>query len=81
MNHTLVPCGDQLSLSQKAKVARLQTELSNVFSPLPGRTDLIEHHIKTPPGVVVSECRPDGSLQISLSTLTPPICIISRSAN
>ncbi|KAL7889579.1 hypothetical protein AOLI_G00018370 [Acnodon oligacanthus] len=52
-NHTLVPCGDQLSSSQKAEVARLQTEFSDVFSPLPGRTDLIEHHIETPPGVVV----------------------------
>ncbi|KAL7886261.1 hypothetical protein AOLI_G00065560 [Acnodon oligacanthus] len=52
-NHTPVPCGDQLSLSQKAEVARLQMEFSNVFSPLPGCTDLIEHHIETPPSVVL----------------------------
>ncbi|KAL7832099.1 hypothetical protein AOLI_G00296470 [Acnodon oligacanthus] len=30
-NHTPVPCGDQLSPSQKAEVARLQTEFSTCF--------------------------------------------------
>ncbi|KAL7838516.1 hypothetical protein AOLI_G00269200 [Acnodon oligacanthus] len=48
-NHTPVLCGDQLSLSQKEEVARLQMEFSDVFSPLSG---LIEHHIETPPGMV-----------------------------
>ncbi len=34
-------------------VARLQTEFADVFLPLPGRTNLIQHHIEMEPGVVV----------------------------
>ncbi|KAI5617023.1 hypothetical protein C0J50_23276 [Silurus asotus] len=48
-----VPCGDHLSPSQRAQVSRLQQEFADVFSPLPGRTNLIEHHIETSPGIVV----------------------------
>ncbi len=50
---TLAPGGDHLSPSQLTDVARLQTEFADVFSPLPGRTNLIQHHIETEPGVVV----------------------------
>ncbi len=50
---TLAPGGDHLSPSQLTDVARLQTEFADVFSPLPGRTNLIQHHIETEPGVVM----------------------------
>lgn len=50
---TPVPCGDHRSSSQRAQVARLQEEFSNVFSPLPGHTNLIQHFTEIPPGVVV----------------------------
>ncbi len=50
---TLAPGGDHLSPSQLTDVARLQKEFADVFSPLPGRTNLIQHHIETEPGVVV----------------------------
>ncbi len=50
---TLAPGGDHLSPSQLTDVARLQKEFADVFLPLPGRTNLIQHHIETEPGVVV----------------------------
>ncbi|KAL0190638.1 hypothetical protein M9458_013336, partial [Cirrhinus mrigala] len=49
----LAPGGDHLSPSQLTDVAKLQAEFADVFSPLPGRTNLIQHHIETEPGVVV----------------------------
>ncbi len=50
---TLAPGGDHLSPSQLTNVARLQKDFADVFSPRPGRTNLIQHHIETEPGVVV----------------------------
>ncbi len=50
---TLAPGGDHLSPSQLTDVARLQREFADLFSPRPGRTNLIQHHIETEPGVVV----------------------------
>ncbi len=50
---TLAPEGDHLSPSQLTDVARLQKEFADVFSPLPGRTNLIQHHIETEPDIVV----------------------------
>ncbi len=50
---TLAPGGDHLSISQLTDVARLQREFADVFSPRPGRTNLIQHHIETEPGMVV----------------------------
>ncbi len=50
---TLAPGGDHLSPSQLTDVARLQKDFADVFSPRPGRTSLIQHHIETEPGVVV----------------------------
>ncbi len=44
---------DHLSPSQLTDVAKLQAKFSDVFSPLPGRTNLIQHHIETEPGIVV----------------------------
>ncbi|XP_056585423.1 uncharacterized protein LOC130406867 [Triplophysa dalaica] len=49
----LAPGGDHLSSSQVTDVVRLQAEFADVFSPLPGRTNLIEHHIETKPGAIV----------------------------
>ncbi len=48
----LVPGGDHLSPRQLTDVAKLQAEFADVFSPLPGRTDLIHHYIETIPGEV-----------------------------
>ncbi len=42
---TLAPGGDHLSPSQLTDVARLQKDFADVFSPRPGRTNLIQHHI------------------------------------
>ncbi len=50
---TLAPGGDHLSPSQLTDVARLQKDFADVFSPWPGRTNLIQHHIEMEPGVVV----------------------------
>ena len=44
---------DHLSACQRADVVSLQHRFADVFSPLPGRTMLIEHHIETQPGVTV----------------------------
>ncbi len=45
--------GDHLSPSQFIDVAKAQAEFADVFSPLPGRTNLIQHHIEMEPGMVV----------------------------
>lgn len=37
-------------------LAELQQRFADVFSPLPGRTNLIQHHIETQPGVTVRSC-------------------------
>ncbi len=50
---TLAPGGDLHSPSQLTDVARLQKDFADVFSPRPGRTNLIQHHIETEPDVVV----------------------------
>ncbi len=50
---TLAPGDDYLSPSQPTDVSRLQAEFADVFSPLPGLTNLIQHHIETEPCMVV----------------------------
>ena len=53
-NNQSAPLSDgHLSLSQKSDLAELQKRFADVFSPLPGRTSLIHHHIETTPGVSV----------------------------
>ena len=42
-----------LSPSQKSDLAELQKHFADVFSPLPGRTSLIHHHVETTSGVSV----------------------------
>ena len=46
-------CGNQLSPSQRADIDRLQQRYADVFSPLPGRTSLIQHRVETHPGMTV----------------------------
>lgn len=53
----LVPGGDHLSPRQLTKVAKLQADFAEVFSSLPGRTNIIQHHIETIP-VEVAHSRP-----------------------
>ncbi|RXN08062.1 zinc finger protein 444-like [Labeo rohita] len=45
--------GDHFSPSQLTDIAKLQNAFADMFSPLPGRTDLIQHHIGMELGVVV----------------------------
>ena len=46
-------CGNQVSPSQRADIDRLQQRYADVFSPLPGRTSLIQHQVETHPGMTV----------------------------
>ncbi|XP_059210478.1 uncharacterized protein LOC131989303 [Centropristis striata] len=46
-------CENHLSPSQRTDIARLQQSYADVFSPLPGRTSLIQHNVETHPGVTV----------------------------
>ncbi len=48
----LVSGGDHLSPRQLTDLAQLQAAFADVFSPLPGRTNLVQHHIETLPGEV-----------------------------
>ncbi len=52
----LVPGGDHLSPLLLTDVAKLQTDFADVFSPLPGRTDLIQHHIEMIPRELARSC-------------------------
>ncbi len=52
----LVPGGDHLSPLQLTDLAKLQANFADVFSPLSGRTDLIQHHIETIPREVALSC-------------------------
>lgn len=52
-NPTSPFCDSHLIPSQHTDLADLQQRFANVFSPLPGRTNLIQHHIETQPGVTV----------------------------
>ncbi len=44
-----------LSAIQKAELQHLIGQFSDVFSTVPGQTHLLQHDIKTPPGVVVKQ--------------------------
>ncbi len=43
----------KIHLLKPTDVSRLQAEFADVFSPLPGLTNLIQHHIETEPCMVV----------------------------
>ncbi len=48
----VVDVDPQLSGSQKTELEHLVSQFSDVFSETPGRTTVIHHEIRTPPGVV-----------------------------
>ncbi len=48
--------GNHLSALQLVDLAKLQANFSDVFSPLPGHTALIQHHIETIPGEMAHSC-------------------------
>nr|XP_040038942.1 uncharacterized protein LOC120822984 [Gasterosteus aculeatus aculeatus] len=45
----------QLSAAQKSELQHLVSQFSHVFSSNPGRTQILQHEIHTPPGVVVRQ--------------------------
>uniref|UniRef100_A0A9J8AZR1 Integrase catalytic domain-containing protein n=1 Tax=Cyprinus carpio carpio TaxID=630221 RepID=A0A9J8AZR1_CYPCA len=45
----------QLSAAQKTELQHLVGQFSDVFSPLPGRTNVVQHDIWTPPGLIVRQ--------------------------
>ncbi|KAI2647465.1 Transposon Ty3-I Gag-Pol polyprotein [Labeo rohita] len=47
--------GDNLSAAQKTELNHLVSQFSNVFSTRPGQTNVIQHDIRTPPGVIVRQ--------------------------
>ncbi len=51
----LVDVNPDLSAVQKAELQHLIGQFSDVFSTVPGQTHLLQHDIKTPPGVVVKQ--------------------------
>ncbi len=51
----LVDTNPGLSSEQKAEQQHLIGHFSDVFSSVPGKTQLVRHDIKTPPGVIVKQ--------------------------
>lgn len=51
----LVPVETTLSPGQKQEVGTLVDRYQDVFSALPGKTQIIQHDIVTPPRVVVKQ--------------------------
>uniref|UniRef100_A0A9J7ZFV4 Gypsy retrotransposon integrase-like protein 1 n=1 Tax=Cyprinus carpio carpio TaxID=630221 RepID=A0A9J7ZFV4_CYPCA len=45
----------QLSAAQKSELQHLVSQFPDVFSPQPGRTHVLEHDIRTPPGTIVRQ--------------------------
>ncbi|KAI2666706.1 Transposon Ty3-I Gag-Pol polyprotein [Labeo rohita] len=51
----VVDMGDHLSAAQKTELQHLISQFSDVFSTRPGQTNVIEHDIRTAPGVIVRQ--------------------------
>ncbi|XP_067303559.1 uncharacterized protein [Pseudorasbora parva] len=51
----MVDMDPQLSAAQKSELQHLVSQFSAVFSPRPGRTHVLEHDVRTAPGVVVRQ--------------------------
>ncbi len=51
----VVDMDPQLSATQKTELEALVCQFKDVFSEAPGRTTVIEHEIRTPPGVIVRQ--------------------------
>ncbi|XP_053539534.1 uncharacterized protein LOC124628632 [Ictalurus punctatus] len=52
---TLVGFGEDLTPTQRQELTELTDQFADVFSAAPGMTQLVQHEIKTPPGVVVRQ--------------------------
>ncbi|XP_053473735.1 uncharacterized protein LOC128603132 [Ictalurus furcatus] len=52
---TLVGLGEDLTPAPRQELTELIDQFSDVFSASPGMTQLVQHEIKTPPGVVVRQ--------------------------
>ncbi|XP_053486641.1 uncharacterized protein LOC128611284 [Ictalurus furcatus] len=52
---TLVGLGEGLTPAQRQELTELIDQFADVFSATPGMTQLVQHEIKTPPGVVVRQ--------------------------
>ncbi|MEE6507657.1 hypothetical protein FKM82_027996 [Ascaphus truei] len=51
-----VPMGEQLTTEQRSDLLDVCDQFPDVFSELPGQTDLVSHRIETEPGVKVLSC-------------------------
>ncbi|KAI2667015.1 Retrovirus-related Pol polyprotein from transposon 17.6 [Labeo rohita] len=51
----VIDVGDHLSAAQKTELSHLVSQFSDVFSTRPGQTNVIQHDIRTPPGVIVRQ--------------------------
>ncbi len=51
----VVDISSHLSAAQKTELLHLVGQFSDVFSPLPGRTQVLQHDIRTPSGTVVRQ--------------------------
>ncbi|KAL0148578.1 hypothetical protein M9458_056125 [Cirrhinus mrigala] len=51
----VVDMNPHLSPTQKKELQHLVGQFSDVFSPLPGQTNVIRHEIRTPPGVIIRQ--------------------------
>ncbi len=51
----VVDTNPHLSAAQKGELQHLIGQFSDVFSPLPGQTNIIQHDIQTPPRVIVRQ--------------------------
>ncbi|KAL1258958.1 hypothetical protein QQF64_009535 [Cirrhinus molitorella] len=59
----VVDIDPQLSAAQKTELQHLVGQFSDVFSPRPGQTNIIQHDIRTPPGVIIQQrpyCVPEA---------------------
>ncbi|KAL1258013.1 hypothetical protein QQF64_011257 [Cirrhinus molitorella] len=50
-----VDVNPHLSAAQKTEIQHLIGQFSDVFSPRPGRTHVLQHDIRTPPGVIARQ--------------------------
>uniref|UniRef100_A0A9J8C7I0 Gypsy retrotransposon integrase-like protein 1 n=1 Tax=Cyprinus carpio carpio TaxID=630221 RepID=A0A9J8C7I0_CYPCA len=51
----VVDMDPQLSAAQKTELQHLVSQFPDVFSPQPGRTHVLEHDVRTPPGTIVRQ--------------------------
>ncbi len=51
----VVDVNPHLSAAQKNELQHLVGQFSDVFSPLPGRTQVLHHEVRTPPGTIVRQ--------------------------